>query len=265
MGYLKQSIDINPTDFADYVFCGIHWAYLKSKWIDKYRSTYPEVFISEKSLAKREKFRNRIIGQENQKLCVEWVTKKYNIVKDSILFDGTANEKSFLPSTLIVLNNPFLCKPDLIIKKEGKKILFEFKSVGNKKYLYSPEFDSVHAQVWCYTNIEGEMKAEEFYLIRYYLDPFQEDNVQLKRLTVNELNPKKFNNLLELYSEAISILVTNDDVDPSDFTNPKYKKAFNPASVSADKARKCSYCEFNYFCYRGWKKQAKANEWEEYI
>lgn len=252
MGYTLGPIDKTPSDFANYVYCGIQWAFLKSKWLNELIKNWPSRALMNKKKANLKK------GRQNERLCMDWVLNKFNLEKENILFDGTTFGDNFLLSSLEVHGTKMLCKPDLIVNINGKKVLFEFKAVSDKRYLNYPEFDSDHAQVWCYTHIIGEFKPEGFYLIRYFINPFNDNSIKLKGLSPIELDSNKFRKLLAQYSEAITVLGSKDNIDPSD---PEFKEIFNHPPDGEDKARKCTSCKFNNACKRGYRQRPTEYDW----
>ena len=157
-----------PSDFAEYVYCGVKWAIGKNSSLDINKKPKEIVF---KSLKSAEKYRDLILGQQNEHKCLEWVLKETRASSSQIIFKGIGeNNYNSLTSKIASLNIDIQCKPDLIIRKSNTKYLYEFKAVSEFRYLFVPEFDSYHAQVWCYTTLH-EIQIDEYYLIRYYVDP----------------------------------------------------------------------------------------------
>ena len=150
--YFKPS----PHDFGEFVYCGV-------KWVLNQKSSSSKETINKNS--------NLSLGQQNETKCIDWVRNKYSVSKEQILFDGTGkNNNNFLTSKIQSVSISMHCQPDLIISKDNQNLLFEFKAVSVPDYLSLPEFDSVHAQVWCYSNLK-EIQIDEYHLLRYFIDP----------------------------------------------------------------------------------------------
>ncbi len=222
---INQGFKPTPSDFANYVFCGVQWVYNHGP--------------------------NHIRGpgkDKNEISCIKWILKEFKITEHNIIFDGTGiNDYEFLSANV----NPagiINCKPDLIVSKNNENILIEFKSVKKQRYLTLPEFDSVHAQVWCYTKIK-DLPISKYYLLRYFEDPnkysFIYSPYSFKKLTTYELNDFKFGTLFYNYIETIELLkscydTTKEKIIKSDRYKDVYPYLISPPKVNA--ISKCSGC-----------------------
>ena len=192
---------------------------------------------------------NLRLGQENQHLCVDHVKDLLQLAADAVVYDGTRPDAPCLPTGLIALNRRVVCRPDLIVRQGGSLSLFEFKAVADRRYLQLEEFPSDVAQIQCYTYLTGDHTPSHCYLLRYFVDPFEEGCCQLKKLT-RELFLSGFRKLWKQYEEAIRVLENSHNIDPS---RPELKDTFNAARPE-EGGRKCSSCSYNYVCQiRGWK------------
>lgn len=198
MGTDVNSIQPTPSDFGEFVYCGVKWALNKNRSLDSLKKAkYSSYDPSYKS---QENYNNLVVGQQNEHMCIDWVQRKHGASLQQIVFNGTGeNNPHFLTSEIKALGINMLCKPDLIITKGNQNLLFEFKAAKDYSYLLYSEFDSAHAQVWCYATLK-EVKIDEYYLLRYFIDPSKS---RLTKLTPIELNTSKFKKLFEQYIKAI--------------------------------------------------------------
>lgn len=189
---LVRNFEPSPSDFGKFVYCRTKW------YLDHVRPL---------------KFKEM---DQNEDKCVKWVCYKEQLTEKQILFNGTG-ENDCEPLTSEIGSVSMPCKPDLIINKNGQILLYEFKEVKKPEYLDFYEFDSVHAQVWCYTKLK-EIKINEYYLLRYFQDPFctfgcfsprrySNKTYSHKRLTLNELSPYKFKKIFKEYIWSLELLL----------------------------------------------------------
>ena len=163
-----------------------------------------------------------------------------------MLFNGTGeSHDNPLTSKIKSLDISIQCKPDLIIKKDNETILYEFKAVSDFIYLLLTEFDSYHAQVWCYTALE-DMLIDKYYLVRYFIDPFIHPLTQIKQLTTVELDQTKFEKLFELYINAMEKVKEMDlqirkGIKPRMLSLDLFNKPKNKDEIKL----KCSHCRYN--------------------
>lgn len=180
-----------PSDFGKFVYC-------RKKWFLKY----------EKPLVKKSD------DEKNEDKCIKWVCEKEQVTEKQIVFDGTGKD-NLKRLTSEIESVSMRCKPDLIINKDGHNLLFEFKKVDKPGYLDLPEFDSVHAQVWCYTKLK-EYKINEYHLLRYYKDPYgtfafssprryTHKMYDHKVLSSNELVSSRFIRIFEEYIKLVEL------------------------------------------------------------
>lgn len=97
------------------------------------------------------------------------------------------------------------CKPDLIVRNGNRNVLFEFKATSELLIPFLESFDSVFAQVWCYSKLE-EIIIDEFNLFKYYINPLNSPFNSLTVLSDNELDNSKFEPLFENYIKLINLL-----------------------------------------------------------
>jgi len=175
----------NPSDFGDYAYCGI-------KWILKKTRPQKSTFLSQEGY-------DLMLGQKNEHECIEWVSKKYNT--NRIIYNGTQQEKEVKTLNAFINGNSLNCKPDLIINKDNKNILFEFKATSKQTNLFLSPLISFYAQVWCYSYIK-EIKIDEFHLIRYFIEP---DDTFTQDEKIAFENTNQYEQLFEDYIKAIEI------------------------------------------------------------
>jgi hypothetical protein len=173
----------NPSDFGDYAYCGI-------KWILKKTRPQKSTFLTQKGY-------DLILGQKNEPHCIKWVSKKYNT--KSIIYNGTQQEIEAKTLTAFINGVSLDCKPDLIIKKDNKNLLFEFKATSKQINLLRSPFNSFYAQVWCYSHI-NEIKIDEFHLIRYFIEP---DDIFTQDEEITFDNSIQYEQLFDYYIKAI--------------------------------------------------------------
>ncbi len=152
-----------PSDFAQFVFCGLQWGF------DKENKFGNVVKARRASYDRSETEEYRKIGQGNEHLCVDWVLKHHRISNNEILYNGTGS-LNLEPLSFEFMGENYTCKPDLIIHIFGKKVLYEFKAVGNPKHLGS-QYESNKAQLWCYSRI-NEILIDKYFLLQYFVNPF---------------------------------------------------------------------------------------------
>lgn len=232
-----------PSDFSEYVYCGAKWAIEKNSTLDLNKRPNEIVFKSRKSA---EKNRDLHLGQQNEHKCLEWVLKETCTSAKQIVFNGIGeNNDDPLTSKIASLGIEMPCKPDLIVRNSYTNLLYEFKAVSELGYLFEPEFDAYHAQVWCYTTLK-ELKIDEYYLVRYFIDPFKYPFTRKKPLSALELNQIKFEKLFSLYIEALEEL-RNFDSETKKGNKPKKiePQLFNKPKEEKERLLKCSHCHYN--------------------
>lgn len=226
---LSRDFKPKPSDFGNFVYCRKEW-YLKHK----------------KPLKPKEK-------DQNEDKCIKWVCNKERVTEKQIFFNGTGEDNpNSLTSEIESVSMP--CKPDLIINKDGRILLYEFKEVKEPRYLDLYEFDSVHAQVWCYTKLK-EIKINEYYLLRYFQDPnctfgsfsprrYSNKPYCHRRLTSNELNPDKFNKIFKEYIEIVKLFKLKEHEIRELFLHDiKVEKMLRSIwTLPKDEDLKCSKC-----------------------
>lgn len=156
-------IEPTPSDFGQFVYCGLQWFYKKDRRLDG------AVAAKKASYDISSEANYRMIGKQNEHKCIDRVIKDNRLSSNDIVYVGT-NDSHLKSLTFDVLGKQMSCKPDLIIKIRGQIILYEFKTVGDPKHLGS-QFDNNLAQIWCYTKIL-DYQVDKFYLFQYYIDPF---------------------------------------------------------------------------------------------
>lgn len=236
MGTDVNSIQPTPSDFGEFVYCGVKWALNKNRSLASLKKAkYSSYDPSYKS---QENYNNLVLGQQNEHMCIDWVQRKHGASLQRVVFNGTGeNNLHFLTSEIKPLGINMLCKPDLIISKSNRNLLFEFKAVKDYSYLLYSEFDSVHAQAWCYTTL-NEVKIDEYYLLRYFIDP---SKMRLTKLTHTELDTSKFEKLFEQYIKAIeSLTESNLEGHRGKDLNGMSLDMFN--MPNEEKIRKCPGC-----------------------
>ena len=228
---------IQPTasDFGRYVYCGAKLFLDKSTALESFRKAkYSSYDIGRKTIS-------RFYGKQNEHKCIEWVIKRHK-QPQNILFNGTGKDNKQHFSAKI---NPFdvtlQCRPDLIIMRSRQIVLYEFKSVGDANYLWYSEYDSVHAQVWCYSFIE-HFKFDKYYLFRYYVDPFKRGAFPKEsELTKENLSGEKFTPLFEKYLNVIEILNNANRASKKEF-----KLDLTKLNRPVNQPDKCHHCL--YYC-----------------
>jgi len=255
--YVNEKIELTPSDFAEYCYCGIKWAYSKSKWAKEILSN-PK-YISEKKLMSAKYKKNLKEGQKNESLCINYIDQKHFI--NEIVFNGTGNRRDILETKILYENKIIYAKPDLIarvgIKNEVN--LYEFKAVSKKEYLEENPFESVKAQIWLYHYLKN-IKINNYYLLRYFKNPTLSNNVKLIKIDSQELLNNGFKNHFVNYMKA-SKKISKDinSFDPSDCSSEN-NILFNPPSKKTEKWKKCSECNFNFACQYNrfnWNKKGK--------
>ncbi|MFW6026900.1 MAG: hypothetical protein ACOCRX_11210 [Candidatus Woesearchaeota archaeon] len=261
MSYISNPINITPSDFAEYCYCGIKWAFSKGEWKNVYFEQ--SAHLSDSQIEKIENRKQLNVGQKNEKLCINYVINSASTFDESeIIFDGTTAEKKLLKTNLVIDNKRILAKPDLILELHKSNsiynVLFEFKAVKKKEYLKLDVFDSILAQLWCYTYLV-DIKIDAYFLLRYHKNPLEKNNVKSQRFTKEDLNNKGFDSLFGQYVQAIKKLEEANSIDPSVDSS-----SFNPPVKEEDIKRKCKNCSYNFICIRnGWKWKEKS--WQDYI
>lgn len=233
-----ESIQPSASDFGSYVYCGAKLFLDKSSELDSFRTA------KHGSYDMGSKTASRLRGQQNEHRCIEWILKMHK-GPQNIVFDGTGkdNQQTF-PSNINTntFNSILQCRPDLILRRANQTILYEFKAVSDARYLWYSEYDSVHAQVWCYRFIDY-FKVDKYCLFRYYEDPFIQGTFPIeKELTKENLSDEKF---IPLYEKYLSLIKTLNNVDKSS------KKAFDLTRLNrpVNQPDKCHHClYYNLYC-----------------
>lgn len=229
---ISQDYRPTPSDFGDFVYCS-------RKWTMKHNKATKEKHV-DNALSQ---------GKKNEHKCIDWVCNKYKITEKQILFNGTGeNNYNCLTSNIELVN--MNCQPDLIINVYNKNILFEFKAVSKPEYLDLHEFDSVDAQVWCYTKLK-EFKIDEYRLLRYFIDPFAYfDNPIPRRFTNKAYEEKiihffdfvscRFEEHFKKYIKTIELFKLEDDIIKRRIiTDPIFTFL---QQLPNEKEKKCYYC-----------------------
>lgn len=228
----SEVIQASASDFGSYVYCGAKLFLDKSPSLDNYRKAkYGSYDVGRKTAS-------RNIGQQNEHKCIEWILKMYK-QPQSIIFNGTGkdNEQTF-DADIKPLGITLQCRPDFIIKRAEQTILYEFKVVSDPSYLRYPEYDSVHAQVWCYRFIE-RFKIDKYYLFRYYKDPFMYGAFPKEtELTTETLDDKKFIPLFRDYLNVIETLNNAQKLSKKEYNKLDLTKLNRPVN----QPNKCHHC-----------------------
>jgi len=234
----KNVFRLEPSDFANFVFCGLKWLLEKT---NKYSSG--------SKTAKRRHIRK---GIANEDKCIDFISEQLHSTSEQILYVGI-NKSQALSTPVIIepLRITMQAKPDLIVNYKNRTRLFEFKALGNPKYLYRKEFDADHAQIWCYTYLT-DFQIDDYYLFRYFIDPFYKvhiegfarsvktyDNKKLR----DELSDTKFLNLFHVYVKM------NDALKEMNRNNTKQLieklKDFSPKYKTDKRCSSCIHKVFN--------------------
>jgi hypothetical protein len=236
---LKTEV-IQPTasDFGSYVYCGAKLFLDKSPALESFRKAKHGSYDTSKKAI------SRFYGHQNEYKCIEWVLKMHK-QPQNIIFDGTGKDNNQLfPAKINPFNVILQCRPDLIIKRSEQIILYEFKAVGNVNYLWYSEYDSVHAQVWCYRFIEY-FKIDKYYLLRYYIDPFMQGAFPKEtELTEEKLNDDKFVPLFEKY---INVIETLNNANRA--SKKEYKLDLTKLNRPVNQPDKCHHCiYYSFYC-----------------
>lgn len=226
-----EVIQASASDFGSYVYCGAKLFLDKSPALDSFRKAkHGSYDVGRKTVS-------RIKGQQNEYKCIEWILKMYK-QPQSIIFDGTGKDNQQLfPANIKPLGIILQCRPDLIIKRTDQTILYEFKAVSNSSYLWYPEYDSVHAQVWCYRFIE-HFKIDKYYLFRYYEDPFMYGVFPKENeLTTEALDDNKF---IPLFTDYLNVIEALNNAKEA--SKKEYKLDLTKLNRPVNQPNKCHYC-----------------------
>lgn len=230
MSINKEVLTPTPRDFGDYVYCGAKWLLDKNRQLDSIKDAWRKSYDFYQS---QSDYNNLLIGQKNESNCIKWVLGQNHLKTNSIVFDGTGGNQRYMTTSAGTEKLVMKCKPDLILENGDSTQLYEFKAVKRKDYLYYQEFDSIHAQVWCYKFL-GEIDVDQYFLVRYFMNPLQNPFTRIKELTTVELNNEKFESYFSSYLEAIEICKNNAVLASKiDLNKPK---------TDTDKQYKCSNC-----------------------
>lgn len=233
-----ESIQPSASDFGRYVYCGAKLFLDKSPGLDSFRKAKHDSYdIGIKA-------ESRLRGQQNEHKCIEWILKRHKGTPD-IIFDGTGkdNHQTFPANIKTETNTATLqCRPDLILERDRQVILYEFKAVSDARYLWYPEYDSVHAQVWCYRFIEN-FNVDRYFLFRYHEDPFKWNVFPIqKELTKENLSDEKFIPIFEKYLSFIKTLQSGIRSTKNEFDLNRLNRPVN----QPDKCHHCIY--YGLYC-----------------
>jgi hypothetical protein len=228
-----ELIKPSASDFGSYVYCGAKLFLDKSPALDNFRKNkHGSYDLSSKKVS-------LLLGQRNEHRCIEWILRKHK-GHQNIVFVGTGkdNEQTF-PAK--INSETLQCRPDLILRRDDQTVLYEFKAVSDFRYLQYSEYDSIHAQVWCYKFIE-HFKIDKYLLFRYYEDPFKW-NVFPKEteLTEEKLSDDKFISLFEKYLNLIKKLNSAKVTPKNGFDLDRLNRPVNQPD-------KCHHCIYYILC-----------------
>lgn len=229
-----ELIQPSASDFGSYVYCGAKLFLDKSPALDNFRTAkHGSYDLSSKKIS-------LLRGQQNEHKCIEWILRKHK-EHQNIIFDGTGkdNQKTF-PAK--IHNETLQCRPDLILRRDDQTVLYEFKAVSDSRYLQYSEYDSVHAQVWCYKFIEHFI-IDKYLLFRYYEDPFMWNSFPKEtELTEEKLSDDKFIPLFEKYLNIIKIFNKGNSLSKEELDLINSNRPVNQPD-------KCHYCiYYSIYC-----------------
>lgn len=235
-GYLHTG---TPSDFGDYVYCGFKWIYLKNP---KLNTLYRQDKINpNSSLYNSRRYVAKTAGQRNEDLCVEWVLQEYNLLPEKIIYNGTGKKNyDYVTSSIRGMNISMQCRPDLIVRKDNKNILFEFKAVSEELFAFLEIFDSVYAQVWCYSHLV-EIQVDEYNLLKYFVNPLNNPFNSITQITDKVIDDSKFEVLFSNYIKLISML-NHLSLNSKLHDIKKVFKTLNMPSHEEEKKLKCTNC-----------------------
>jgi hypothetical protein len=235
-----QSEPVRPSasDFGSYVYCGAKLFLDKSPSLDSFRNAKRLSYnISRKAFSRK-------IGQQNESRCIDWI-KKIHKQSQNIIFNGTGKDnQEFFLAEISPLNVKLHCRPDLIITRGNQTILYEFKAVSDLNYLWYSEYDSNHAQMWCYSFIE-DFKIEKYYLLRYFEDPFKQGTFPREiEITKALLSDEKF---IPLFQDYLTVIETLNSSSKS--SKKRYNLDLNKLNRPVNQPQKCHHCiYFGLYC-----------------
>ena len=233
-----EPIQPSASDFGSYVYCGAKLFLDKSPALEWFRKNKRE------SYDMGAKTKSRLRGQQNEHKCIDWILKMHKETQH-IVFDGTGKEnQQTFPAHIKTdtLNETLQCRPDLILKREDQIFLYEFKAVSDAKYLSFTEYDSIHAQVWCYRFIDY-FDIDKYFLFRYYEDPFMWGVFpKEKELTEENLSDEKFAPLFKKYLSLIKTINSADKTLKIELDLDRLNRPIN----QPDKCNRCIY--YNLYC-----------------
>lgn len=227
----SEVIQASASDFGSYVYCGAKLFLDKSSALASFRKAKHGSYDVGRNTV------SRIKGQQNEHKCIEWILKMHK-QPQSIIFDGTGKDnRQLFPANIKPFGIILQCRPDLVIKRTGHIILYEFKAVSNSSYLWYPEYDSVHAQVWCYRFID-HFKIDKYYLFRYYEDPFMRGVFPKEtELTTEDLDDKKF---VPLFTDYLNVIETLNNA--KNISKNEYKLDLTKLNRPVNQPNKCHHC-----------------------
>lgn len=234
----SEPIQPSASDFGSYVYCGAKLFLDKSPALASFRKAkHLSYDIGRKTIA-------RLSGQQNEYKCIEWIFRMHK-QPQKIIFNGTGKDnQGFFLTNISPFNVTLQCRPDLVITRSNQTILYEFKAVSDLNYLWYSEYDSNHAQVWCYSFIK-DFQIDKYYLFRYYEDPFKLGAFpRVIELTEKSLSNEKFSPLFEKYVSVIEVLNNSNKS-----TKKKYQLDLTKLNRPVNQPHKCHHCiYFGSYC-----------------
>ena len=234
----QELIQSSASDFGNYVYCGMKFFLNKTPGLKSFRNAKIGSYDISKNTS------SRILGQSNEHKCIEWIKKNHKGPQE-IIFDGTGKDNQQTFPAIINTNKIYVtiqCRPDLILRRANNTVLYEFKSVSDSGYLFNSEYDSVHAQIWCYRFIE-HFKIDKYFLFRYFEDPFKWNTFPKEtELTEEKLSDDKFIPLFEKYLKTVEILNKGYRISEEELGFISFNKPVN----QPDKCHHCMYYDSNY-------------------
>ncbi|NCD03974.1 MAG: hypothetical protein EOM00_13475, partial [Clostridia bacterium] len=227
----SEPIRPSASDFGSYVYCGAKLFLDKNANLDSFRKNKINSYnITRKAFSKK-------IGQQNESKCINWIMKKHK-QSQNIIFDGTGKDnQEFFFANIRQINVELHCRPDLIITRDNKIILYEFKAVSDINYLWYSGYDSNHAQIWCYSFIK-DFEIDKYYLLKYFEDPFKQGTFPREiEITKDLLSDEKF---IPLFQDYLNVIETLNRSRKS--LNKNYNLDLNKLNIPINQPQKCHHC-----------------------
>ena len=237
----NENLQPSPSDFGDYVYCGNKWAFEKEDWSFNYKQDMRKDYTY--SSESKQSNKDLIEGQNNEEACIKWVLLKYDLSEQDIIFWGIKDSRDLLTSDIKVFDKYMLCKPDLIVCKNNRNLLFEFKAAKKIIYPLMEAFDSVHAQIWCYTKL-NTIKVDDYHLLRYYINPLN----NLSSDTPVSFDSSKYEDLLKHYLLALALL-ERERSTKSIISQDEHHKDFNQPRSQINIKIRCTRCDYRIICH----------------